>query len=435
MKKPVRANRDPAARIGWSAVLGLPTFRHGGRRLLRAARRFRPRRRPQPRTALSRQGLAALTFLAIVYVAALLGQVNLLLMLGGMLLGVLWVNWRLVAKTLRGLDVRRRIPRTVGAGDVLSVGLEIDNSRRRGASWALVVREEIRRAGDGGSDEPLRPHLFIPYVPGRQARAVVYRARFPRRGRYQFAPPAVSTRFPFGFFRRTVILGQDDTLLVLPRLGKLLPRWLARHHESFEGDRRHERRYGRIYGEFYGVRPWRSGDSRRHIHWRSSARHGTLVVRQFEQHRNRDVALVIELWQPQRPAGEDLENVELAVSFAATVVADTCRREGGNLWVGTTVAGEDLLRGPASSALMQEVMEKLAVAEASCEDRLVELLGRALAAIEPGTEVVLVTTRPVDLADPRFAPLSGNPAWRAIAPRVRVVNAAAADLADYFQPQ
>jgi len=435
MSKFAREDRDPGGKIDWSVVLGLPTFRRGGRRLLRAARRLRPRRRPQPRTALSRQGLAVLTFLAIVYVAALLGQVNLLLMLGGMLIGVLWVNWRLVAKTLRGLEVRRRIPRTIGAGDVLSVGLEIDNSRRRGASWALVVREEIRRGGDEGSDGPLRPQLFVPYVPGRQSRAAVYRARFPRRGRYHFAPPAVSTRFPFGFFRRTVTLGQADALLVLPRLGKLLPRWLARHHESFEGDRRHERRYGRIYGEFYGVRPWRSGDSRRHIHWRSSARHGTLVVRQFEQHRNRDVALVIDLWQPQRPAGGDLENVELAVSFAATVVADTCRREGGNLWVGTTVAREDLVRGPASAALMQEVMEKLAVAEASCEDRLVELLGRALAAIEPGTEVVLVTTRPVDLLDPRFAVLSGHPAWRAIAPRVRVVNAAAAGLADYFQPQ
>jgi uncharacterized protein (DUF58 family) len=315
------------------------------------------------------------------------------------------------------------------------VGIEVDNSRRRGASWALVVREEIRRGGEGGSDGPLRPQLFFPYVPGRQSRGAVYRACFPRRGRYHFAPPAVSTRFPFGFFRRTVTVGQADALVVLPRLGKLLPRWLARHHESFEGNRPHERRYGRIYGEFYGVRPWRNGDSRRHIHWRSSARHGTLVVRQFEQHRNRDVALVIDLWQPERPAGEDLENVELAVSFAATVVADTCRREGGNLWVGTTVAGEDPLRGPASAALMQEVMEKLAVAEASCEDRLVELLGRAVAATEPGTEVVLVTTRPVDLADPRFAPLRGNPAWRGIAPRVRVVNAAAAELADYFQPQ
>jgi uncharacterized protein (DUF58 family) len=156
-------------------------------------------------------------------------------------------------------------------------------------------------------------------------------------------------------------------------------------------------------------------------------------VRQFDQHRNRDVAVLVDLWQPARPLAEHLENVELAVSFAATVVADVCRKGGVHLLVGTT-AGGPCVRGPASAALVQGAMETLAVAEAAPEDRLPDLLDRALADIEPGTEVVLVTTRAVDLSDrERFAALWGDPARRAMAHEIRVISTAEEGLAEYFQ--
>jgi len=428
--------RKPPPEIDPAGSLGLPTLGRIGRRLWRGLTRAGAARRKWSFTTLSRQGLYFLTVLLIVFGFALLGDVNLLMVLAGMLLGVLWLNWRLVGKSLRGLELRRRMPRSVGAGDPLLVSLELANTRRRGGSWALLAREEIRREGDSDRAEPLAPVLFFSYVAARRSRTLAYRVRLPRRGRYRFAAPAVSTGYPFGFCRRRAIVGEEETLLVLPRLGRLMPRWLARHHQAFEGNRRREHRHGRIAGEFYGVRPWRNGDSRRLIHWRSSARHGTLVVRQFEQHRNRDIALLLDLWQPDRPTTESLENVELAVSFAATVVVDTCRRGGGSLLVGTTVAPAKLVRGPASPGLMQSVIEGLAVAEASSRDRLAELLQRVVASLEPGTEVVLVTTRAVNLTDPECFPgLGSHPAWRAMAPRIRVINTAEAGLADYFQPE
>ena len=55
------------------------------------------------------------------------------------------------------------------------------------------------------------------------------------------------------------------------------------------------------------------------------------MVRQFDRQRNRDLAVLIELWQPEVPTAEQLENVELAVSFAATLVAEACRT-GGATW-------------------------------------------------------------------------------------------------------
>jgi uncharacterized protein (DUF58 family) len=161
-----------------------------------------------------------------------------------------------------------------------------------------------------------------------------------------------------------------------------------------------------------------------------------LVVRQFEQQRNRDVVILLDLWQPAVPKREDLENVELAVSFAATAVADLCRKGGSDLLVAVTGGEPDCTGGPASTALLQEVMERLAVAEASSEDRLPALLDHALHRLEPGTQVILVSTQDNDLTDTqRFPTVWEDPIRRAAARRILSINAASDQLTQFFHPQ
>jgi uncharacterized protein (DUF58 family) len=398
---------------------------------LRLSRRWFHLRSPTAaRTAICREGWYYLGVLAFVLCAAMLRQVNLLLILAGMLVGPVLFSWRLVAATLRRLEVRRKLPRGLCAGDRLSVNLELENPRKRLGSWVVVVEDQIRRDGDG--TPPLRPTVLFGYVPASQGQSRVYRGRLFQRGRYRLGPLRISTRFPFGIFRRTRTLDQHDTLLVYPRLGRLTQAWATRHHETFEAAHRRERRESRISGEFFGVREWRQGDNRRWIHWRSSARHGRLVVRQFEQHRTRDVALLLDLWQPAAPAAKDLENVELAVSFAATVLTDLCRKEGSDLLLGITAAEPVCLAGPASMVLHEDAMEALALAEASAEERLSALLKQALDQLETGSDVILVTTRPVDLSDARFAAMSHDLYRRQLARRIRVVNTASEELAEVF---
>ncbi len=412
-------------------------LRRIGLGMRRGVRRWTPgrRRRARDSTTLCREGFFYLMVLAFVFAAAIIADMNLLMMLAGMLAGPLWFSRRLVRATLAGVEVRRRLPPGVCAGDTLVVGVEIENTRRRLGSWAVVVEEEIGRdAAESGAIAAFR--LFFSYVPAGQTRSRVYRGRLVQRGRYRFGPMRISTRFPFGFFRHARTVDQSDVLTVYPRLGRLTQQWLRRHHVSFEGADRRERRHGGVSGDFYGVRPWRDGDSRRMIHWRSSARHGALVVRQFEQQRNRDLAVVVELWQPAVPRPEHLEHVELAVSFAATVVAEACRRGGSDLIVGTTARPDECLRGPASAALLRDVMEGLALAEADREDRLARLLDTVLATVDRGTEVVLISTRPTDLADARrFAHLWRDPGRRALMPQIRTINTASEALQEYFEAQ
>ena len=71
------------------------------------------------------------------------------------------------------------------------------------------------------------------------------------------------------------------------------------------------------------------------MHWRSSARTGKFVVRQLEPPHNRDAAILLDLWAAQTALNaEELDNVELAISFAATVLTDLCRQGSGKVHLG-----------------------------------------------------------------------------------------------------
>ncbi len=392
--------------------------------------------RPYRRTTLCLEGWLYLVLLACVLFGAMIREINLLFMLAGLMAGPVLFSWRLAVVSMRGLEVRRRLPRAVCAGDMLVVELELKNTRRRGGSWAVVAEEPIRLEAGAGAEVSVCPRVYFSYVPARHTQQRAYRGRLNQRGRYWIGPLRLWTRFPFGLVCRTVEAGETASLVVFPRLGRLTRRWVTRHHEAFEGTQRRERRYGRAEGDYFGVRPWRHGDSRRWVHWRASARHDTLVVRQFEQHRNRDVAVLLDLWQPEHPKPPDLENVELAVSFAATVVSDLCRKGGSNVMLGITGPGPSWQSGPASAALLQTAMEDLALCRAAADDHLPALLARALDEVEPGTEIVLLSTRPVDLSDrERFAEVWSDPGRQAAARHVRAFDASSPSLKEYFEPE
>ena len=324
------------------------------------------------------EGLCYVVTLSFLLAGALIRQINLLLVLFALLASLPLLNWWLVRATLRRLIVHRRIPRSVAAGDLLMVELELANPRRRLASWAARVDDSICRQDDAVTGTPITARTLFSYVPPRGTKTQSYRGRLMRRGRYRFGPLRISTRFPFGLMRGSAKIEQPQTLLVFPRLGRLTRKWQRLQQSSDLGTSNVERRQGLLEGDFYGLRDWRPGDSRRWIHWRTSARRPAPVVRQFEQQRNQDLALVVELWQPERPSAVHIAQVELAVSFAASIVSDVCRRGGRTLWIAVAARKPRFDSGPASLALTREVMESLAIAEATSTDSLPEAMSKVL---------------------------------------------------------
>ena len=57
------------------------------------------------------------------------------------------------------------------------------------------------------------------------------------------------------------------------------------------------------------------------------------MVRQFEQPHSRDAAIVLDLWLPAPADSARSENVELAVSFAATLAAELCRSGSSDVFL------------------------------------------------------------------------------------------------------
>lgn len=384
------------------------------------------------RISITSEGWYYLVLLAFLLAAAMLREINLLLLLAALLSGPMLLCWRLVVITLRGLEVRRQMPRGVCAGDLLVVDLEVANRRKRTTSWALVVEEEIVRL-NGADEAPVRPAVFFSHVEPGDTRRREYRGRLPQRGRYRVGPLKLSTRFPFGLFRGTLIDSRVDTLTVYPRLGRLTAAWRSRRRESHEGTQRRQLGQARASGDFFGVREWQAGDSSRWVHWRSSARHQKLVVRQFEQQRHRDVAVLLDLWQPAGARAADRENVELAISFAATIVADACRRGGSNLLVAIGGEGLGLCGGSASPPVMEEIMAQLAVAEASPAASLAGLASTVMPKVSADAEVVVISTRKLAGEHAEVMAAIRRRSRRGPARRLVAVSTAEEELNEYYQ--
>ena len=107
-------------------------------------------------TTVSREGWFYMAIVLIVFGGAVSKEVNLLLILAGMLFCPVLINWRAVRSTLRGLRVERQLPLRSSAGEMFSVGLSLANTRPRLSSWAVLVEEQIcpERSGAKNHHQP-----------------------------------------------------------------------------------------------------------------------------------------------------------------------------------------------------------------------------------------------------------------------------------------
>ena len=129
--------------------------------------------------------------------------------------------------------------------------------------------------------EPMKPTVLGTAV-------ATYKIALFRRGRYEFGPMKISTRFPLGLVRGQMTLAAPATMIVAPRLGRLLPSWAQMLEAEQVGDERRHPHRGLNEGDYYGLRPWQRGDSLRWVHWRTTAKLSRPMVKQFERRRGRD---------------------------------------------------------------------------------------------------------------------------------------------------
>ena len=148
---------------------------------------------------------------------------NLLFLVFSLLCSTLFVGWMAARTSLRDLTVSARFPDHIFAAEAAPVIVTLRNNKRVLPSFSVLV--EARGPGNEGevNSKRRRRHLkralaYFSYVPHRSAAEQRVEQLFPTRGHVLIDGFELSTRFPFGFFRRRRRLrARNVDLVVYPK--------------------------------------------------------------------------------------------------------------------------------------------------------------------------------------------------------------------------
>ncbi len=140
-----------------------------------------------------------------------------------------------------------------------------------------------------------------------------------RRGILRFDGVTLGRPDPLGIFRSFIRVRTPQSVMILPKRYTLPSLALPGSMRYQEGGVVFATNIGRS-DEFVALRDYRHGDPVRHIHWRSWARTGKPIVKEFEDEFFVRHALILDTFDDE-PNSEVLEEcVSVAASFACTIV-------------------------------------------------------------------------------------------------------------------
>lgn len=161
---------------------------------------------------------------------------------------------------------------------------------------------------------------LVPPLPARGQGTVSVELQPLRRGIVRFSGLVLACPDPLGLFRSFSRVPAPQTVLILPKRYPLPAVALPGQSRYQEGGVALAANVGRSE-EFVSLRDYRHGDPLRHIHWRSWARTGKPIVKEFEDEFFVRHALVLDTFTDE-PHGEVLEEaVSVAASFACSVIS------------------------------------------------------------------------------------------------------------------
>ena len=271
-------------------------------------RPFRPRRTIWP----TRDGWWCLLVVIGLGVAAINTGNNLLYLLVSLLLSLIVVSGVLSEQSMRGLRLEAEGPEEIYAGTPALFGAVLANRKRWLTSYSVTLELLVR----GGATR----FIYLPRLEAGRDRLLTWEETLPARGRQRLAGVRLTTRFPFGLFLKASRIMLELPVLVFPAVRPLPTETL---HRLAGAGTSAVRRRGRGH-DLYNLRTYRAGDDPRHIHWRTSAKLDTLLVRETEDEATEDARVLLA-----GTGAHDAARLEAALSEAASIVAHLVRAGGG----------------------------------------------------------------------------------------------------------
>ncbi len=244
--------------------------------------------------------------------------------------GVWLISHWWTRRSLRNLNVSRRVPAKAFAGEKIHSDIDFLNRSRLPIPW-LRLQENVPidlRA--------IEQYSTVITVGGRSVTRRQFELHCHRRGYYEVGPLNLQTGDLFGFAESSWQETSSHLLTVYPKVFSLadlgLPSLLP------FGDMRSPHRLYQDPTRMAGVRPYESGDSMRNIHWRASAHEGTLLVKKFQPSMALTTTVVLDLDRSAFPYREEYSGSEWAVVLAASVASHVAEQRQE---VGFISNGED----------------------------------------------------------------------------------------------
>ena len=247
---------------------------------------------------------------------------NLLFLVFSLLCSTLFVGWIAARMSLRDLTVSARFPDHIFAAEPAPVIVTLRNTKRMLPSFSVFV--EARGPNDEASAgrKPRRRYAkrllaYFSYVPHHASAEQRVEQLFPKRGHVLIDGFELSTRFPFGFFRRRRRLhARNVDIIVYPKPEvisdelHLLPMYAGRMPSLRRG----------VGHDLFSMRDYQPQDDLRHIDWKATARSRRLTVREFTSEDERRITIVLDTRLSSEPNDELRQRFEKGVVQTASLL-------------------------------------------------------------------------------------------------------------------
>lgn len=180
-------------------------------------------------------------------------------------------------RNIEGYQLELDAPDEVYAGIPTLLTLRIANPRR--FFPALLLRAELDDAA-----------VLLPFIPAQATGSVTLPYLPPRRGHNRIACLRISSPFPVAFFVRRHTFALDGDIIAFPAPRPLPYQFSAAGREAKRPGPSSARRGNQ--GVVAGVYDYTGNEPLKRIHWRLSARHDSLKVKELESDASEPVVIV-----------------------------------------------------------------------------------------------------------------------------------------------
>jgi uncharacterized protein (DUF58 family) len=333
---------------------------------------------------------------------ALAGRDPIFASLSYILSGLLVLAFLWSRVSLAGISLIRQ-PRT----HLGQVGLPFEESflLRNAGRWPKVWLEI-----EDGSDFPgHRVSTVLTGFGSMRERRWPVRTICRRRGRFHLGPTSLVGGDPFGLFPARKEFPQRQHVVILPMTLPLASFAVPSGRRA--GGEALRQRTHHVTPNAAGVREYAPGDDFHRIHWRSTARRGRLIVKEFELDPMADAWLVLDAhreahWTLPEPAFPTMRShylpeapalapssLEYAVTAAASIGQHLLAR-GQAVGLMTFDGQRQVIQPDRGAAQLHRVLEALAVVEGIGAIDLEDLMMVELPQIPRGAAAVVVTASP-----------------------------------------